>query len=100
MVDRNEQEKFWAEEYSKNYIEKNNNFNTELLLKGWRDILNKTSQIDSVLECGANIGRNISALEEILPQADKTAIEISPDASTILEERFPKLNVKNCHPGK
>ena len=49
MDDRNEQEKFWAEEYSKNYIEKNNNFNRELLLKGWRDILNHTSQIDSVL---------------------------------------------------
>ena len=95
MVDRNEQENFWTEEYSKNYIEKNDNFNIELLLKGWEDILNQTSQINSVVECGANIGRNILALEEILPQADKTAIEISPDASKILEERFPKLNVKN-----
>ena len=94
MVDRNEQENFWAEEYSKNYIEKNDNFNRELLLEGWKDILNQTSQINSVVECGANIGRNILALEEILPQADKTAIEISPDASKILEERFPKLNVK------
>ena len=37
--DRNEQEKFWALNYSKDYIKKNSDFNQSLLLEGWAKIL-------------------------------------------------------------
>lgn len=92
---RNEQEVFWAKEYSKNYILKNSKFNEELLLSGWGQILKKIDIPVSILECGANVGRNINAMEQIFPSASKSAIEISLDASKILEKNFTTLDVYN-----
>ena len=66
---RNEQEKFWETKYSKDYIKKNSNFNHDLLIQGWREILKNVSSPRNILECGANIGRNIEALNHIYPQA-------------------------------
>jgi len=94
-MNRNDQENFWATTYSKNYISKNSNFDNKLLLKGWKKILAKVDDPKSILECGANIGRNIKALEYFFPDAKKTAIEISSDATKILKENFPSLNVCN-----
>tara|TARA_A200000113_G_scaffold211299_1_gene211891 strand:+ start:773 stop:1393 length:621 start_codon:yes stop_codon:yes gene_type:complete len=93
---RNEQEKFWETKYSKDYIKKNSNFNHDLLIQGWREILKNVSSPRNILECGANIGRNIEALNHIYPQAAKTAIEISADASKILRHRYSDVKVINC----
>jgi len=49
----------------------------------------------TILECGANIGRNIEALNQIFPEAAKTAVEISPDAATYLNQKFESLHVIN-----
>ena len=40
----------------------------------------------SILECGANIGRNIKALDFFLPNTKKSIIEISIDAAKILKK--------------
>jgi len=93
---RNEQEKFWENTYSKDYIKKNSDFNHVLLLEGWNKILKSIDAPQTILECGANIGRNIEALNQIFPQAEKTAIEISVDAAAILNEKFENLNVINA----
>ena len=95
MNSRNEQEKFWETTYSKDYIRKNSDFNHELLIKGWEQILKSVSTPSNILEFGANIGRNIEALNHIYPNVAKTAIEISSDASSILRQNFSDLNVKN-----
>ena len=95
MTKRNEQEKFWATKYSEEYILKNSNFDHDLLIKGWKEILKNISTPSNILEFGANIGRNIEALNHIYPEATKTAIEISEDASKILRDKFKELNVIN-----
>jgi len=95
MKFNNEQENFWGATYSKEYIKKNSNFNNKLLIEGWEKILKKVEEPKSILEFGANIGRNIEALNQIFPKANKTAIEVSDDASSILKTKFDKLNVIN-----
>jgi pseudaminic acid biosynthesis-associated methylase len=95
MSIRNEQEKFWETKYSKEYIQKNSNFNSGLNIEGWKKILKSVSAPSNILECGANIGRNIEALNHIYPEAAKTAIEISADASKILRNKYKDLNVIN-----
>lgn len=95
MTSFNEQENFWKKTYSEEYINKNSNFNQQLLIEGWSKILNKIDAPNTILECGANIGRNIEALDLIFPLASKTAIEISSDAASVLREKFDRLNVLN-----
>ena len=95
MSIRNEQEKFQETKYSKEYIQKNSNFNSGLNIEGWKKILKSVSAPSNILECGANIGRNIEALNHIYPEAAKTAIEISADASKILRNKYKDLNVIN-----
>lgn len=65
------------------------------MIEGWNKILKNIDAPNTILECGANVGRNIHALNHIFPLAAKTAIEISPDAAAILSQRFDRLNVLN-----
>jgi pseudaminic acid biosynthesis-associated methylase len=76
----NEQQLFWKDEYANEYIHKNSNFNIELGIKAWAEMLRNISGISSVLECGCNIGRNINFLNKLLPETKKSIIEISPEA--------------------
>lgn len=92
---RTDQELFWATDYSKEYIRKNDEFDSKILIDGWNNILRNIAGPRSILECGANIGRNIYALNEIFPKSSMTAIEISPDAASILRERYDNLTVIN-----
>lgn len=84
----NAQEAFWAEAYAKDYIEKNSNFDLDLGVEGWRRMLNKADNLDRILECGCNIGRNIRFLEELLPNARKSIIEISKPAYQHVTNEF------------
>jgi hypothetical protein len=43
-------------------------------------MLSKTDSISTILECGCNIGRNIKFLNNILPSAKKSIIELSKQA--------------------
>jgi len=89
----NEQQQFWKDQYAGAYIEKNSEFNTELGIKGWRQMLQKAGPVDSFLECGSNIGRNIGFLSAIYPEAKKNLIEISPAAYDIVTKRYnPELS--------
>ena len=86
MQYNNPQEKFWSEQYSDEYIKKNSKFNSELGLEGWNKMLNKTNNIKNLLECGCNIGRNINFLNTILPETEKSVIEISSQALEIAKK--------------
>lgn len=84
----NKQQKFWKNEYSKEYIERNSNFDLNLGIKAWSKMLRNISDIENLLECGSNIGRNIEFLENLLPDTEKSIIELSPDAFKIVTSRY------------
>ena len=86
MQYNNPQEKFWSEQYSDEYIKKNSKFNTELGLEGWNKMLGQAKNIQNLLECGCNIGRNINFLNTILPKVEKSVIEISSQALEIAQK--------------
>lgn len=96
MQYNNPQEKFWSEQYSDEYIKKNSKFNTELGLEGWNKMLSQTNNIQNLLECGCNIGRNINFLNIILPKVEKSVIEISSQA---LEIALKNNKIKNSFNG-
>lgn len=76
-----EQEKFWAGEFGNEYISRNED--TWLLASNtalFSTILKRTRNVRSVIEFGANIGMNIHALKNLLPQAKLNAIEINAKA--------------------
>ena len=84
----NEQQAFWAQDYAKDYIQKNSEFNQVLGVKAWKEMIAKTSGITSVLECGCNIGRNIGFLNTLLPRAQKSLIEISQPAFEFVTQHY------------
>lgn len=85
----NEQENFWLQ-IEREYIDANSNFDKTLGVKAWLTMLNKIplQNIKTVLECGSNIGRNINYLNEVLPQASKSIIELSEKAYHIVKEKY------------
>lgn len=84
----NEQQNFWANDYAKDYIRKNSEFDRVLGIEAWRQMLVKADDIETVLECGCNIGRNISFLNEVLPAATKSIIEISKPAFELVTQQY------------
>ena len=84
-----DQQNFWKEKYADSYREKNDDFNLELGADAWRKILLNTSDIDNLLECGSNIGRNIGILETVLPDAKKSIIEINKTSYDLAKTRYP-----------
>src|SRR5205814_1310689 len=70
------------------YIRKNSSFDRELGVEAWRKMLAKVGPIESLLECGCNIGRNMRFVDEVLPKARKAAIEISEAAYRFVISEF------------
>ena len=91
----NEQQKFWANTYADDYIKKNSQFDRENGVAAWKLMLEKMVPINSVLECGCNIGRNIDFLNEVLPRASKSIIEISKPAFEFVTSRHDLANAFN-----
>lgn len=81
---KTEQEKFWAGQFGKNYINRNTDYFRNIPL--FSNIFSKTNNIKSLIELGANIGLNLKAIKEILPNISLSAIEINSDAVNHLEQ--------------
>jgi len=78
---RCDRERFWAETYASEYIRRNSSFDTALGVDAWQKMLARTSgRLESILECGCNIGRNIELLNITHPDASKAVIELGKDA--------------------
>ena len=92
----NQQELFWKNEYAKSYIEKNQEFDKEKGIEAWKKMLRQAKGVTSILECGCNIGRNIEFLEQVLPAAEKSIIEISDPAFKIVTGKY---KIKNAFHG-
>jgi pseudaminic acid biosynthesis-associated methylase len=76
-----EQEQFWADNFGDEYTTRHQN---ETLIANnialFTKILAHTSQVRSVIEFGANIGLNLRALRQIIPNIEVSAIEINQKA--------------------
>lgn len=91
----NEQQKFWANIYADEYIKKNTHFDRDLGIAAWKKLLAKMGPVDSILECGCNIGRNIDFLNEVQPLASKSIIEIGKTAFEFTTSRYELAHAFN-----
>ncbi|MFT9819925.1 pseudaminic acid biosynthesis-associated methylase [Lysinibacillus sp. NPDC056185] len=86
MKFKTEQEAFWYGEFGNEYLTRNT---ADLYLPSnirlFSKILEKTTNIDSVLEFGANIGLNLRAIQTLLPNVRCSAIEINEKAVSVLK---------------
>jgi pseudaminic acid biosynthesis-associated methylase len=78
---KTEQEQFWAGNFGTEYTGRNQGdswiaSNTSLFAK----IFARTETILTVMEFGANLGMNLRAIKQLLPDAELSAIEINPKA--------------------
>ena len=88
---KTKQENFWAGEFGDEYISRN--MSPELLASNtsfFSRIIEHVSQVNSILEFGANIGLNLSVLKTLLPDAESSAIEINKKAVEILRNNINK----------
>jgi len=82
-----EQEVFWSGDFGDDYIGRNE---SDLLRSSnislFSKILSGKKRVDSVLEVGANIGLNLSAMAQLFPSQRRAGIEINRKAFNILEQ--------------
>ena len=84
--DRTPQEKLWAGEFGNDYISRNRDAallgsNRALFDK----ILSRTSGVTSAIEFGANIGNNLRALRELMPDGELHSVEINATAAAEIQ---------------
>ena len=78
MKYKTEQEKFWAGQFGNDYIERNSiDITIRANIRLFSRILERISQIKSVIEFGSNIGSNLKAIQTLLADIDLSAIEIN-----------------------
>jgi spore coat polysaccharide biosynthesis protein SpsF len=92
---KTEQERFWAGDFGDEYIDRNTGpkivaSKTALFGK----MLSRTNGIRSVLELGANIGLNMLALKNLIPDVGLEAVEINRRAFSNLSE-IPGVTAHN-----
>jgi pseudaminic acid biosynthesis-associated methylase len=93
---KTDQEKFWAENFGTEYIERNQG--DQLLasnLNFFSKAFSKAGKINSCLEFGANIGMNLRALKLLYPNIELRGIEINNHASEQLANLIGTRNVYN-----
>ena len=83
-----EQEEFWAGDFGDKYITRNNSSAAILAsnISLFSKILSRTSNIKSLIEFGANIGLNLQAIRQLIPQTELSAVEINQKAVEILQQ--------------
>jgi pseudaminic acid biosynthesis-associated methylase len=82
-----DQEKFWAEKFGDEYTDRNHGATLLASNIAWfSKILNRTSDVSSVLEIGANIGLNLQAIRSLVPGIKLAAIEINQHACQKLSQ--------------
>ena len=91
---RTEQEKFWVGKFGDDYIERSNRpyaISSNIAL--FSRIFSRTKSIESVIEFGANIGRNLVVIKELMPHAELSAVEINQKAV----EKLKLLDVEKVY---
>lgn len=94
----NDQEKFWAGEFGKEYITRNNYDCLPAKIALMARIIDKCRGIESVLEFGPNIGLNLIAIRNLISPVGLTAVEINSaacDELRKLDDEIGSLEVIN-----
>lgn len=87
MKFQTDQEDFWAGPFGDEYIGRNEDKNLIAAnIKLFSRILSRTTGIQSGIEFGSNIGLNLIALKQLLPDAGLSAIEINNKAVSVLKK--------------
>ena len=85
-ADRTPQEELWAGEFGNDYITRNRD---GALLDNNRalfdKILARTQDVTSAIELGPNIGNNLRALRDLLPQGELHSVEINATAAAEIQ---------------
>lgn len=93
---RTEQEDFWAGDFGKGYMERNQG---EFLLAANLNFFSKalkfTRGINTCIEFGANIGMNLKALRLLFPNLEAFGVEINTDAAKQLALEIGEKNIFN-----
>ena len=89
-----EQENFWAGDFGNEYTQRNNNTILHSNISMFSKILNRTQNIKSCLEIGANRGLNLLAIKSLIPNIKMKAIEINEFAASELN-KIPNVEVFN-----
>ncbi len=80
-----DQERFWAGEFGNDYVDRSQGaLHIASRTAMWSRILQSCDSIGSVTEFGANVGLNLRALQNLLPAAKLTGVEINSKAASIL----------------
>ncbi|MGR3175993.1 MAG: pseudaminic acid biosynthesis-associated methylase [Candidatus Scalindua sp.] len=91
---KTEQEKFWAGEFGTDYTDRNKcEFIVASNLNFVNSALKQAGKIESCIEFGANIGKNLKALKLLYPDVHLNAIEINKDAAKELSDWLGESNV-------
>jgi len=85
-ADRTPQEQLWAGEFGNDYIVRNRDTalvdsNRALLAK----VLSSAPGVGSAIEFGANIGNNLRALRDLLPEVELHSVEINASAAAEIQ---------------
>ena len=95
--EKTDQEKFWEGEFGDAYIDRNR---CDKILAAkiafFSKILSKTRNVSSVIEFGANIGWNLTAIKHILPDVQTTAVEINQKAVDEIKKNNAASEVLHC----
>lgn len=84
---KTEQEAFWSGEFGDDYIERNKGEKLLAIdIALFSEILNRTSDVKSAIEFGANIGMNLKAVKTLIPDVDLAAVEINHKAANCLKQ--------------
>lgn len=94
MANPTEQEVFWRGDFGNDYIDRNRSprwitSNAALFSK----VIARTRGVHSVLELGSNIGLNLIALRQLLPELKLSAVEINKKAAAELKRNIPEIDL-------
>jgi pseudaminic acid biosynthesis-associated methylase len=92
MSFKTEQEEFWATEFGDDYINRNDNHIANIPF--FSKVIDNTSNLESVIEFGCNIGLNLKAINALLPKCKLTGVEINNKACDYLH-KWGKCKVIN-----
>ena len=94
MTRSTEQEHFWETEFGNEYSDRNRGdnwiaSNTAFFSR----VFTRTRKVKSVLELGSNIGLNLQALQNLLPTAKLSSVEINQRAADELKKNLPDVDL-------
>ena len=92
---KTEQEKFWKGEFGTQYSKRNNEKKVASNINLFSKIFENTIGIKSVLEFGANIGLNLSAIKALFPKMILSGVEINNIATEQLSKVIDDKNIYN-----